>query len=290
MEAPNKSIDYLLKEYQLAYATSKINPHGSIMDDKTKNYNAKAHNYAEATRFQLDLKLAKLTQLMMERVKFLQVVNDEEDGNKLHLIYNPFNHEEIEKMDKTKIIFTTIPTDDSKKGASMYKKISTGIICWSVKVLCCDLEDLFMEKLGNDWIHNFNYKSKTEDFCKVASQIIRFYPHKECKTYSIYLEKFMLWMEKIEECEITIGNILNGILDRLQYVLFKDERANAEEQGKLDEKILGKSTLLSIQDCSKKCHELFAKIDVASDDATKTLMAMRKRANDAIVQRQQKMQ
>jgi len=280
------TIDNLIKEYQLAIAASKSNPYGNIMDEATKKYNSKAHNHAEVTRFHLDLKLAKLTQLIKERVKFLLV--DEQDGNKLYLIYNPFN-EDVEKMDKAKVFFTTISTDDSKKGATMYKKISDGIISWSVRVLCSDIEDFFMEKLGKDWINNFSYKTKTEDFCKVAAQIIRYYPHEECRTYSIYLEKFMLWMEKIEECEITIGNILNGILDKLQNVLFKDEREKCKEEGKLDERILAKSTLLSIQDCSKKCHDLFSKIDLASDDATKSLMAMRQRAANAIVQRQMKM-
>jgi len=248
--------------------------------DENKKYNDKAHTFLEAKRLERDLLLAKIVEVKGKAIPFLSVYKEDITYN---IVFDPFDDE----AKKSGLSFTIVPAKIEKKGALMYNKLANGSITWSYKVLDSPVDDVFMTKLG-DWVQSGKYKVDIPGFCKQVATVMRYWPHKDCHAYGVYMQCFFEWIQKFEECPLTLGNLLEGLVDKLKFVFFKDTREKHENEGTLRKALYGEHTSLSIQDCSKKSHELFSKLDFKAEKSINFLQAIMQKHDEALAERQAK--
>jgi len=271
-----------LEQYNLSITAGSTNPYGKIVDDtKTENkYSMDAHKYLETKRVERDYLLAQIVEKKGDKISFLSVTKDEKG---YHLVYNPFD-------DETRLVcgFANVEATHGKKGAQIYNTAAKGLVRWSYTAITTPLDDLFVFKLADGWVNTSKYRNDIPGFCREVANIMRNCPHVECHAYSVYMDKFMRWMQTFEDDPITIGNIVHGLIEKLKYVFFKDTRAKLEAEGTLLDTLYLEPTTLSLQDCSKKCHDLFKKLDFKAEKSINFLQAIMKSHDEAVAARNAK--
>jgi len=169
----------------------------------------------------------------------------------------------------------------------IYNEANGNKLKWLVKIMTGNIFNFFIFKLEK-WLIEDKYKKTMKDFSKAVAIMIKYNPHIECYKYAVYIASFVEWMQTFEEDIICIQTIVDGIYENLQTVFFPKDAKKYKEEGTILEKINNAPAHLSWQDCAKSCNDQFSKLDFKIEKHVNFLDMIKKRAEEAKRQKDDK--
>jgi hypothetical protein len=241
---------------------------GKIFEDGS--YFEENHKQTEALRVRRDTSLIKFLETAQERISFVRL--EKTEANYV-LIYNPFP----ENFNVTGITLVNIPAAKVKNAGKLYD-LANRTILWFFKAMTGNI-DAFFIFCFRTWIQTGSYKTNQNEFVKKVVNTIRFNPHEECDTYAIYVNSFVDFLRKFEKDERTIYGLTIAIIKGLRCVCYANQMSKLTEE-QINEMILKKSTIMTIQECSKCSHGKLKKINFKSENSINALAQIMKRGRE----------